>query len=128
MIWGCAGRLTIGLVVAACAGGARPSGHDGARPPFDAERVRLGRFHYENTMEGKSAGSSTISVARVAPDGFRFRNEVVGAFRQTWLPSSGYVPDHQPGFEVWNGLPFAHGSEHFELRIHIAVASAATPP
>jgi hypothetical protein len=83
-IWARAGWLTIGFVVAACAGGARPSGHDGARPPFDAERVRLGRFHYENTMEGKSAGSSTISVARAAPDRFRFRNEVVGTFRQTW--------------------------------------------
>ena len=46
---------------------------------------------------------------------------------QTWLPSSGYVPDHQPGFEVWNGMPFAHGHEHFELRIHIAVTDAATP-
>lgn len=40
---------------------------------------------------------------------------------QTWLPASGYVPDHQPGFEVWNGRPFAHGGEHFELRIHLAV-------
>jgi AraC family transcriptional regulator len=46
---------------------------------------------------------------------------------QTWLPSSGYVPDHQPGFELWNGLPFAHGGEHFELRIHIAVTDAAAP-
>jgi len=40
---------------------------------------------------------------------------------RTWLPSSGYVPDHQPGFEAWNGMPFAHGSEHFALRIQIAV-------
>jgi AraC family transcriptional regulator len=40
---------------------------------------------------------------------------------QTWLPSSGYVPDHQPGFEAWNGMPFAHGYEHFALRLHIAV-------
>jgi AraC family transcriptional regulator len=45
---------------------------------------------------------------------------------QTWLPSSGYVPDHQPGFEAWNGMPFAHGSEHFELRLHIAVTDAGT--
>lgn len=40
---------------------------------------------------------------------------------ETWLPNSGYAPDHQPGFEVWNGAPFAHGLTHFELRIHIAV-------
>jgi hypothetical protein len=84
MIWGRAGRVILGLVVAACAGGARRAGHEDARPPFDAERVRLGRFHYENTMDGKSAEGSTITVARVAPDSFRFRNEVVGAFRQTW--------------------------------------------
>jgi AraC family transcriptional regulator len=46
---------------------------------------------------------------------------------RTWLPASGYVPDHQPGFEVWNGLPFAHGHEHFELRIHIPITGATTP-
>ncbi len=42
----------------------------------------------------------------------------------TWLPTSGFVPDHHPGFEVFNGLPFEHGSEHFELRIHLAVREA----
>jgi len=40
---------------------------------------------------------------------------------KTWLPSSKYVPDHQPCFEAWNGLPFAHGYEHFELRAHIPI-------
>jgi AraC family transcriptional regulator len=43
---------------------------------------------------------------------------------KTWLPRSGYVPDDQPGFEAWNGLPFAHGTEHFELRLQIAVVPA----
>jgi AraC family transcriptional regulator len=38
-----------------------------------------------------------------------------------WLPASGYVPDHQPCFEAWNGLPFAHGATHFELRVQLAV-------
>lgn len=45
----------------------------------------------------------------------------------TWLPSSGYVPDHQPGFEAFDGRPFAHGETHFELRIHIPVVDASTP-
>jgi AraC family transcriptional regulator len=45
----------------------------------------------------------------------------------TWLPTSGYVPDHQPGFEAWLGEPFAHGREHFELRVQIAIVDAATP-
>jgi AraC family transcriptional regulator len=39
----------------------------------------------------------------------------------TWLPNSGFTPDHQPGFEAWNGLPFEHGDEHFELRLQLAV-------
>lgn len=46
---------------------------------------------------------------------------------RTWLPISGYVPDHQPGFEAWNGEPFAHGGEHFELRIQLPIVDAAAP-
>jgi hypothetical protein len=37
------------------------------------------------------------------------------------------VPDDQPGFEAWNGEPFAHGLEHFDLRMQVAVVDAATP-
>jgi AraC family transcriptional regulator len=40
----------------------------------------------------------------------------------TWLPASGRVPAHQPVFEAWNGLPYAHGDRHFELRIQLAAA------
>lgn len=39
----------------------------------------------------------------------------------TWLPSSGYVPTDQPGFEAWIGRPFAHGTEYFTLRAQIPV-------
>lgn len=39
----------------------------------------------------------------------------------TWLPQSGYVPDDQPCFEAWIGRPFAHGLEHFELRVQLPV-------
>jgi AraC family transcriptional regulator len=39
----------------------------------------------------------------------------------TWLPASGYVPAEQPCFEAWIGRPFAHGTEHFELRVQIPV-------
>ena len=45
-----------------------------------------------------------------------------------WLPASGWAPDHQPCFEAWNGEPFAHGTEHFDLRVQLAVVDAATPP
>ena len=39
----------------------------------------------------------------------------------TWLPRSGYVPDEQPAFEAWNGRPFEHGYEHFELSAQLPV-------
>lgn len=45
----------------------------------------------------------------------------------TWLPSSGYAPAHQPAFEAWNGRPFAHGMEHFELRAQLPVVDARVP-
>lgn len=38
-----------------------------------------------------------------------------------WLPRSGYVPDDHPCFEAFKGLPFAHGTEHFELCAHLPV-------
>jgi AraC family transcriptional regulator len=39
----------------------------------------------------------------------------------TWLPRSGFAPDHQPCFEAWVGEPFAHGGAHFELSVQLAV-------
>ena len=42
----------------------------------------------------------------------------------TWLPASGCVPSDQPCFEAWIGRPFAHGSEHFELRLQLPVRRA----
>lgn len=42
----------------------------------------------------------------------------------TWLPASGYVPTEQPCFEAWIGRPFAHGMEHFELRVQVPVERA----
>lgn len=46
---------------------------------------------------------------------------------RTWLPNSGYAPAHQPAFEAWNGRPFAHGMEHFELRVQLPVVAAHVP-
>ncbi len=43
---------------------------------------------------------------------------------RSWLPSSGYEPDHQPCFERWHGLPFEDGTEHFSLSIQLAVRKA----
>ena len=44
-----------------------------------------------------------------------------------WLPSSGYAPAHQPGFEAWNGRPFAHGMEHFEIRLQLPIVDVSVP-
>ncbi len=46
---------------------------------------------------------------------------------RTWLPSSGYVPGDQPSFEAWLGRPFAHGLEHFELRVQLPVRPEGRP-
>lgn len=45
----------------------------------------------------------------------------------TWLPHSGHAPAHQPAFEAWNGAPFAHGMEHFELRMQLPVVGLDEP-
>lgn len=45
----------------------------------------------------------------------------------TWLPTSGYAPAHQPMFEAWNGRPFAHGKQHFELRVQLPVVDERLP-
>jgi AraC family transcriptional regulator len=45
----------------------------------------------------------------------------------TWLPRSGYAPAHQPAFEAFNGPPFAHGGEHFELRVQLPIVNASVP-
>jgi AraC family transcriptional regulator len=45
----------------------------------------------------------------------------------TWLPTSGYAPAHQPAFEAWNGRPFAHGMDYFELRAQLPIVDARVP-
>ena len=39
----------------------------------------------------------------------------------TWLPRSGLEPVDQPCFEAWDGLPFAHGTDRFALRLWLPV-------
>lgn len=80
---------------------------------------------------GGEIGVTTFPAMRVAElaiaGSIELEMRAIDYIYRTWLPASGHVPDHQPGFEVWNGVPFAHGHEHFELRLHIAVVDAATP-
>jgi AraC family transcriptional regulator len=48
-------------------------------------------------------------------------------FYRTWLPTSGYAPAHQPMFEAFKGRPFAHGTEHFELRAQLPIVDERIP-
>jgi DNA gyrase inhibitor GyrI len=45
----------------------------------------------------------------------------------TWLPRSGFAPAHSPAFEAFNGQPFAHGMEHFELRLQLPIVDGSIP-
>lgn len=68
-----------------------------------------------------------MKVAEVALSGsIELELRALGWLYTTWLPRSGMVPDHQPVFEAWNGAPYAHGTEHFELRLQLPVVGAVT--
>lgn len=66
----------------------------------------IGRFEFPAMQVAEIEVRGTVDVELRAIDWF---------FR-TWLPSSGYVPTDQPCFEAFDGRPFEHGGEHFELR------------
>ena len=40
---------------------------------------------------------------------------------ESWLPESGWLPANYPGFEFWNGRPYAHGYSYFEIRLQLPV-------
>jgi AraC family transcriptional regulator len=48
-------------------------------------------------------------------------------FYGTWLPNSSFVPDDQPSFEAFHGLPFAHGDEYFELDGEFPIVARGQP-
>lgn len=63
-----------------------------------------------------------MKVAEIEVKGsIELESRVIEWVYSVWLPKSGYVPDHQPAFEVWDGVPFAHGDTYFELSMHLAV-------
>jgi len=63
-----------------------------------------------------------MRVAEVAIAGdIQLETRAIDWLFGTWLPQSGLDPDDQPAFEAWEGQPFAHGFEHFELRCQLPV-------
>ena len=104
----------------------------------DPEIVPLDKCRYDVGLEVPSTTRGEGEVSMTGFPAFQVAEvEIAGnvdlelrgldwLFR-TWLPGSGYAPAHQPMFEAWNGRPFAHGMEHFELRIQLPVVKANVP-
>lgn len=98
----------------------------------DPEIVPLEKIRYDVGLEVPDA---TVADGEVSLTTFQSclvaEVEIIGTidlelraldwFYREWLPTSGYAPAYQPMFEAFNGRPFAHGTEHFELRAQLPV-------
>ena len=104
----------------------------------DPEIVPLEKCRYDVGLEvpNTTSADGEVSITTLPP--FEVAEiEIAGSVElelraldwlfRTWLPSSGYAPAHQPMFEAFKGRPFAHGMEHFELRIQLPVVNANVP-
>lgn len=104
----------------------------------DPEIVALDKCRYDVGLEvpATTLGDGEVSMTTFAPT-LIAEVDIAGTIEVelraldwlylTWLPSSGYAPAHQPAFEAWNGRPFAHGMEHFELRAQLPIVNARVP-
>jgi AraC family transcriptional regulator len=104
----------------------------------DPEIVPLEKCRYDVAVEvpGSVGGDGEVSINTFPPTliaeidikgSIEVELRALDWLYRTWLPNSGYAPAHQPGFEAWNGRPFAHGMEHFEIRIQLPVVRAHLP-
>jgi len=104
----------------------------------DPEIVPLDQCRYDVGLEipEGAAVDGDVSVAQFAPMTLAeldiagpadLEMRALDWLFTTWLPTSGYAPDHQPCFEAWVGEPFAHGYEHFELCVQLPVVAADQP-
>lgn len=103
----------------------------------DPEIVPLDQCRYDVALElppGATVdGDDAVALATFPPmrvaelaicGGIDLEMRALDWLYRTWLPGSDLVPDHQPVFEAWNGEPFAHGPETFDLRLHLPVVDA----
>lgn len=104
----------------------------------DPEIVALDKCRYDIGLEVPDSihVGDGVSVTRFPPmrvaeiaivGGVELELRALDWLYTTWLPTSGYAPDNQPGFEAFNGRPFEHGQEHFELRVQLPVVDANQP-
>ena len=98
----------------------------------DPNIVALDQCRYDVAVQVAASTASHAEVNRIEFPAMTVAEvDIVGAIDLeqrafdylygTWLPQSGFVPAAHPAFEAWNGRPFAHGSDHFELRVQIPV-------
>ncbi len=90
-----------------------PGTSAGFRHPEVAEdrRLAVGRVTFGPT-----------TVAEIDLDGsIETELGALGWLYGSWLPRSGFVPDDQPCFEAWPGLPFADGVERVRLTLQLPV-------
>jgi AraC family transcriptional regulator len=104
----------------------------------DPEIVPLDQCRYDIGVEvpAVTLADGEVSITAFAPT-LIAEIEIAGTIElelraldwlyRTWLPGSGYAPAHQPGFEAFIGRPFAHGMEHFEIRIQLPIVDASVP-
>lgn len=103
----------------------------------DPEVVPLEKCRYDVAVEiparipaDGEVGCVELAAMKVAEvevcGGIDLELRAIDWLYRTWLPASGFVPDHQPAFEAWRGLPFAHGDEYFEIDAQLPVVDAAT--
>jgi len=104
----------------------------------DPEIVPLDKCRYDVGLEipESVSASGEVSVTRFAAmkvaeleiaGPIELEMRAIDWMFTTWLPTSGWAPANQPCFEAWNGAPFAHGMEHFELRMHLPVVGLDEP-
>ena len=104
----------------------------------DPEVVPLENCRYDVGVEvdREIAAAGEVGVQRFAPmrvaavelDGdLGLEQRCLDWLFRTWLPDSGFAPAHQPVFEAWAGLPFAHGTSRFELSVQLPVVPAHQP-
>lgn len=71
----------------------------------------VGRFHFP-----------PMTVAEIEiRGGIDLELRALQWYYAAWLPHSRFVPDDHPGFEAWMGRPFAHGYEHFEVKLQMPI-------
>lgn len=97
----------------------------------DPEVVALEQCRYDLAVEvprpirEDGVGSLRFPAMEVAEieikGGVDLELRAIDFFYRSWLPASGYLPTDQPCFEAFAGKPFAHGTDHFELRVQFPV-------